>query len=306
MTTFKTERLTLNAADGREIPTRVWAPAEDPTGVIQISHGLGEYGDRYARFAESANAQGFVVGVHDHRGHGGHSDTAGFFAEDNGWNLLASDVLVVNEFLSQRFASLPLTLLGHSMGSYIAQSFAMQHGERIDALLLSASTWAPRIETLAGNMLAKLECWRLGERCNSPLLDKLGFGDFNKPFAPARTQLDWLSRDREEVDAYIADPLCGGPYTAGLWRDLTHGLFRIASDREVSRIPSALPILITGGEKDPVGGEDGMGKLALHYAQTGHGRVTVKIYRDGRHEMLNEINRDEVTSDWMDWIQSVT
>lgn len=306
MNDFSHERLTLNAADGHEIHAQLWSPEAAPTGVIQVFHGLGEHGDRYARFAAAATARGFVVGVHDHRGHGKHSDSPGFFAEKNGWALLTSDGLVVHEYLAQRFAALPLALLGHSMGSYIAQNFAMKHGERLDALLLSASTRAPRIETLAGNLLSRIECWRRGERGNSPLLDKLGFSDFNKPFAPARTELDWLSRDPEEVDAYIADPLCGGPYSTGLWRDLTQGLFRIASEKEMSRVPSELPILITGGEKDPVGGEEGMGRLVLHYAQTGHSRLGVKIYPGGRHEMLNESNRDEVTADWLDWIQSNT
>ncbi len=189
------------------------------------------------------------------------------------------------------------------MGSFVAQNFAMHYGGRLDALLLSASTWAPKIETLAGNLLARIECWRLGAHRHSALLDKLGFGNFNKPFAPARTELDWLSRDPDEVDTYIADPLCGGPYTAGLWRDLTRGLLKIASDDNVSRVPADLSILITGGEQDPVGGERGMDKLALHYAQTGHGRLTVKIYKEGRHEMLNEINRDQVTADWLNWIE---
>ena len=179
----------------------------------------------------------------------------------------------------------------------------MHYGGLLDALLLSASTWPSRIESRAGNMLARIECWRLGAHRHSALLDKLGFGDFNKPFEPARTRLDWLSRDPDEVDAYIADPLCGGPYTAGLWRDLSGGLFKIASDVEIGRVPSDLPILITGGEKDPVGGERGMGQLALHYAQTSHSRLTVKIYPDGRHEMLNEINRDQVTADWLNWIE---
>ncbi len=297
------ERLTLDAEDGHQIHAQLWSPVDQARGVIQIIHGLGEHGSRYARFAEAATGRGFIVAVHDHRGHGEHGDTPGFFAAKNGWQLLLTDSLVVHEFLAKRFAELPVALLGHSMGSFVAQSFAMQHGEHIDALLLSASNWAPRKETLAGNLLAKLECWRRGERSNSPFLDKLGFSDFNKPFAPARTELDWLSRDPDEVDAYIADPLCGGPYTAGLWRDLTHGLFKIASEKEMSRVPSELPILITGGEKDPVGGEHGMSRLAVHYAQTGHDRLSVKIYPGGRHEMLNEINRDQVTADWLNWIE---
>jgi len=302
----KHERLTLDAEDGHKIHAQLWSPADQARGVIQIIHGLGEHGNRYARFAEAATSRGFVVAVHDHRGHGDHGNTAGFFAAKNGWQLLVTDSLVVHDFLAKRFADLPVTLLGHSMGSFVAQNFAMHYGGRLDALLLSASTWTPKIETLAGNLLARIECWRLGVHRHSALLDKLGFGDFNKPFAPARSELDWLSRDPDEVDTYIADPLCGGPYTAGLWRDLTGGLFHIASDDNVSRIPADLPILVTGGEQDPVGGERGMGKLALHYAQTGHGHLTVKIYEGGRHEMLNETNRDEVTADWLDWIEGNT
>jgi alpha-beta hydrolase superfamily lysophospholipase len=150
--------------------------------------------------------------------------------------------------------------------------------------------------------LAKIEGWRLGAHRNSALLQRLGFSDFNKPFDPARTTSDWLSRDAAEVDAYIADPLCGGPYSAQLWSDLTAGLFGISSDAALRRIQTDLPILITGGELDPVGGDKGMGKLAMHYAQSGHNRLKVKIYPQGRHEMLNDIVRDEVTRDWIDWI----
>ncbi len=296
--------LTLTANDGHAIHVRHWSPDDGAVGIIQITHGLGEHGKRYARFAEAAVARGFVVAVHDHRGHGGHGDTQAYFADKNGWQLLIDDTLVVHKYLATQFADLPLALLGHSMGSFIAQDFAMHYGGLLDALLLSASTWPSRMETRAGNMLARIECWRLGAHRHSALLDKLGFGDFNKPFEPARTRLDWLSRDHDEVDAYIADPLCGGPYTAGLWRDLTAGLLRIASDDSILRVPSDLPILITGGEQDPVGGERGLGNLALHYAQTGHTNLTTKIYPEGRHEMLNDINRDAVTTDWLDWFES--
>jgi alpha-beta hydrolase superfamily lysophospholipase len=188
------------------------------------------------------------------------------------------------------------------MGSFVAQSFAMHYGAKLSGLLLSASTWPSRLQSFPGVMLARLEALRIGKRGTSTLLDKLGFGNFNKCFKSPRTELDWLSRDEQEVDAYIADPLCGGPYTCGLWIDLLGGLFSIGSDNALGRIPGDLPILITGGADDPVGGERGMTKLAMHYAQTGHSRMSLKLYAGGRHEMLNETNRDEVTTDWLDWI----
>ena len=151
-------------------------------------------------------------------------------------------------------------------------------------------------------LLARIEAMRIGVRGKSGLLDKLGFGDFNKPFLPARTELDWLSRDEAEVDAYISDPLCGGPYSCGLWLDLMGGLRAIASDRALQRIRSDLPVLLTGGADDSVGGQQGITDLAMHYAKSGHSRLSTKIYPEGRHEMFNEINRDEFSADVLEWI----
>ena len=296
------EKFTVAGEGGHEIQTQLFVPEGAPVGVIHVTHGLGEYIDRYARFATAANARGLAVIGHDHRGHGGHGDDRGYFAPKDGWRLVADDILKVHKAAAERFPELPITLLGHSMGSFFAQYFAMMHGGRLSALVLSASTWPSRSLSLFGNVIARLVCFVKDARSESALLDNLGFGSHNKRFKPARTEYDWLSRDEAEVDKYIADPLCGGPFTAGLWRDLTALLMRLGSDEAINRVPSDLPILITGGSDDPVGGEDGMGELALHLAQTSHSRIKVKIYSQGRHEMLNETNRDEVTSDWLDWI----
>ena len=300
------EAITLSADDGHKIHAWLSVPDGDPVGVIQVLHGLGEHAQRYVRFARAAADRRFAVVVHDHRGHGGHAEQAGYFADKEGWQDLVEDALAVHLFARARYPALPITLLGHSMGSFVAQSFAMLYGDRLSALVLSASTWPNKVELITGHLLARIEAWRLGRRRESALLDKLGFGTHNKRFEPARTELDWLSRDEDEVDRYIADPLCGGPYTSGLWVDLTGALLRIATDDNVLRVPSDLPILITGGADDPVGGEKRLGDLALHYAQTHHGRLKVRIYPGGRHEMLNETNRGEVTADWLGWIETST
>ena len=299
------ERATLQASDGHEIHVQVWSPAESARGVIQILHGVGEYGDRYARFASAATARGFAVGVHDHRGHGESSDELGHFADTDGWHAVVNDLHTVNRRLRESHAGTPLILLGHSMGSYIAQFYAMHYSGNLSALILSASTWSSRLQLYLAYTIAEIEYWRLGTRGRSAVLDKLGFGNFNNAFRPARTELDWLSRDDLEVDRYVADPLCGGPYSCGLWLDLIGGLLDISSDNALSRIPTDLPILITGGAADPVGGDRGMSKLAMHYAQTGHQRLKVKTYPGGRHVTLNDINRDEVTSDWLAWIAAI-
>ena len=304
MTEMQADPFEILTADQHTIHGTQWRGAGDTKGVIQLFHGLGEHHRRYERFARFATARGFAVFAHDHRGHGPQAEEPGHFADSGGWQLLIDDGLLVTDLINKQYPEQSIVLLGHSMGSYIAQRFAMFHDDRISALILSGSTWPQLLKLLPGRLIAAIEALRLGKRGKSALLDKLGFGDFNKPFQPARTELDWLSRDAEEVDAYIADPLCGGPYSCGLWQDLLKGLQSIRSDNELLRIRSDLPILLTGGENDPVGGDKGITQLALHYAQTMHGRLSVKIYPEGRHEMLNETNRDEVTEYFVSWIET--
>lgn len=288
------------------IHMQIWQPQDSTACVIQVLHGLGEHAGRYARFAAAANARDFAVCVHDHRGHGGHGDEPGHFSDDDGWHKVNTDAELVNDFIRSEYDNVPIVMLGHSMGSYLAQSFAMHYGARLSGLILSASTWPSRLQLGPAKVLAHVEAWRLGKHGHSKLLDGLGFDGFNKRFEPARTGVDWLSRDVAEVDKYVADSLCGGPYSCGLWIDLIEGLFTISSENALGRISPDLPILITGGSDDPVGGEHGMSRLAMHYAQTCHQRLQVKVYPEGRHEMLNDINRDDVTSDWLDWVSATT
>lgn len=300
------EEIILAADDAHEIHVQTWAPEGDPVGVIQVLHGLGEHIKRYERFAGAAVARGYVVYGHDHRGHGLSEGERGYFADENGWHKVVEDVRAVNDHIREAHASKPVFLVAHSMGSFIGETFAMHYGARLDGLLLSGSSWPQRIQLLPARLLAKLESLRVGKRGNSALINALGFSAFNRPFRPVRTEMDWLSRDESEVDRYIADPLCGGPFTCGLWLDFLGGLYELGSDHALNRIPADLPILVTGGSADPVGGEKGMTRLAMHYMQTLHQRVKLKIYPDGRHEMLNEVNRDEVMADWLDWIASHT
>jgi len=303
MTAVRCSPFTLSAEDGHIIRGDCWQGDGDVVAVIQIFHGLGEHHGRYARFANVAATRGIAVVAHDHRGHGPHTEHLGHYADRDGWPHLIDDGLLVNDMIGDQHQGVPIVLLGHSMGSFVAQYFSMQHDYRLTALILSASNWPSKSKLIAGRILARIEALRIGSRGNSALLDKLGFGDFNKSFAPARTELDWLSRDQAEVDAYINDPFCGGLFSCGLWLDLMGGLKAIASDHQLQRIRAELPILLTGGSNDPVGGERGISELAMHYTRSGHNQLTVKIYPHGRHEMLNETNRDEFSADLLDWIE---
>ena len=300
------EQTVLAAEDGHNIHLQTWAPAGDRRGTIQLLHGLGEHIMRYERFAQAAVARGYIVYGHDHRGHGLSEGDRGFFADEDGWHKVVEDVRVVNDHIRSRHPVAPVIMLAHSMGSFIGETFAMHYGARLQGLLLSGSSRPQRLQVMPGRLLAKLESFRVGKRGNSALINALGFSAFNRPFRPVRTEMDWLSRDEAEVDLYLADPLCGGPFTCGLWLDFMAGLQELASDHAVTRIPSDLPVLVSGGSVDPVGGEKGMTRLTMQYMQTLHQRVKLKIYPDGRHEMLNEVNRDEVTADWLDWIDQVS
>lgn len=294
----------LRALDGHIIHMQLWQPDGACRGLIHLFHGLGEYAARYEQFALQATTAGYAVCAHDHRGHGGHDELQGHFDNENGWNLLVTDALLALNFALEQCSHEQVILVGHSMGSYIAQSFAMRYPKAISALVLSASTWPPRVQLRAGMLLTRFEIWRRGPRAHSPLLDKLGFGDFNKPFVPHRTECDWISRDEVEVDKYVADPLCGGPYSCGLWRDLLSGLLAISTPKALRRIFAETPIYIVGGQMDPVGGERGLRRLAQHYVSTGHDRTSLNIYAGGRHEMFNEINRDEFVTDLLNWIST--
>jgi len=300
------ERSVIEAADGHRILVDCWQPEGEVRALLHIFHGLGEHAARYDRFARRCVAQGFAVAAHNHRGHGENCapDGLGHYADKGGWDKVISDALKVQTEMIDRFPGVPLILFGHSMGSYIAQSFIMRHPANIDALALSASTWPNRIELRMGRLLASILALFLGRATKSELLNKMGFGDFNKPFAPNRTDFDWLSRDPAEVDKYIADPLCGAPSSNQLWRDLLAGMLEISTGNALAKIAD-LPILIMGGELDPVGGTSGLGKLSKAYQATGHTAVTLRIYADGRHEMLNETNRDDVTDDLIDWCNTV-
>jgi len=297
------ERISLRADDGHRVLVDFWRPAE-PRRFLHLFHGLGEHPARYERFARHCNAHGIAVAAHSHRGHGEACslEDLGHFADSDGWDLVLRDAAMVQRHVAGLLPGLPLVLVGHSMGSFIAQSFVARGLGRPDAMILSGSNHAPRGQLLPGRWLSGVI--RLaGRRRKSGLLNALGFSAFNKRFEPARTGFDWLSRDETEVDRYVSDPLCGALSSSQLWFDLTGGLLEVTSPGALRRVPADMPLLITGGADDPVGGREGMQRLAEAYRGAGHQRVSVSIYEDARHEMFNETNREQFYVDVTDWLE---
>ena len=298
---------TLETREGVSLFTYRWLPDVPATAVVQIVHGLAEHAGRYARLAEALSSRGYAVYANDHRGHGRTAKTAadlGFFAEHDGWNKCVGDLWQLNHEITARHPGLPIVLLGHSMGSFLVQQLISEHGEGLAGAVLSASNGKAAVLATIARGLARLERLRVGSRGRSPLMHAVLFATFNRPFRPARTPFDWLSRDAAEVDKYVADPLCGFGSTAQLYIDLLVALGEIATPARQARIPKRLPIYIFNGSRDPVA--TNIGQLLDAYRACGLENVTFRAYRDGRHESLNEINRDEVTRDLITWLDVVT
>lgn len=297
---------TLDAPDGLPIHVSAWLPDATPRAVIQIAHGMAEHAGRYAPLAERLVSRGFGVYANDHRGHGrsvpeteapGHLGAGGF--------VHAADVVrALSRRIEGEHPAVPRVLMGHSFGSFLVQRLMCTEPALADAVVLSATTGRPPALAAAGRYVARLERLRLGARGTSKLIDALTFRDFNRRFKPNRTDFDWISSDRAQVDAYAADPMCGFVLSVQSWLDLLDALPALTEPKNLARIPKELPIYIFAGSNDAVG-EFGRGvtRLVDAYRAAGLRRVDVRLYDGGRHEMLREINADEVASDLIAWIE---
>lgn len=289
------------AHDGTELTTYEWAPEGEPRAALQIIHGMAEHARRYAHVAAAFNARGYVVRAHDHRGHGQSVESAAELGDMGDWGRVVDDAHHINQELHRDHSSLPVVVFGHSMGSFMTQQLLYEHPQDASAWVLSGSNGKPPAIAAVGRVVTRLERLRLGAHRPSALLTKLSFGDFNKPFE-GRTEYDWLSRDEAQVDAYVADPLCGFEVSTATWVGLLDALGAIASPANQARIPKDTPLYLMAGSEDPVGDRGaGVRRLAEAYAKAGLTDVTTQIYPGARHEVVNEINRDAVIGALVDW-----
>jgi alpha-beta hydrolase superfamily lysophospholipase len=299
------ETFWLNASDATPLYVNHWFADEAPKAVVMIAHGMAEHSDRYARLAQALVTAGFAVYAHDQRGHGKTAEQGvlGHFADTDGWQKVVGDLATLNHHIRQQYPQAPIFLLAHSMGSYIAQAYLMQHSCSLQGVILSGSNYQPPALYRAASLIARFERWRQGPTGRSALLDFLTFGSFNKAFKPNRTASDWLSRDPVEVDKYIQDPLCGFRCTNQYWIDLLAGLQQITPRGSLLQIDSDLPLLLIGGACDPVSEGKRLDDLANALSNAGASQLQLKIYPQARHELFNETNRDEVTADLIAWLE---
>ena len=283
---MRREDFSFSSSDELEIAYYRWRAPGRATGIVQIAHGMGEHALRYAHVAEFLNQAGVHVYANDHRGHGRSvkgPELLGDFGA-SGWNGLVADVLMLTRLACTREGGLPLILLGHSMGSFAAQQYVLDNSALIAGLVLSGSASADRL-AIDRSRQADLTA-------------------FNHAFEPARTPYDWLSRDPAAVDAYVADPLCGFGINKRAMETMAASASRLVDPAELSRIRKNLPIYIFAGDKDPINHDfERLKPLAERYRAAGIANVSEKYYPQGRHEMLNETNRDEVLRDLVSWLQ---
>ncbi len=229
----------LRTSDGQSLQAWRWLPEGRPRAIVQIAHGLAEHSARYARLAAALNAAGYAVYASDHRGHGSKAAPAdlGHFADEGGWGKVVGDLWTLNRHIANEQPGTPIVFLGHSLGSFLGRQFVAEHSEALAGAVFSGSNGKPPAIATLGRLIARAERLRLGKRGKSQVIFQMWFGDFNKAFRPARTAFDWLSRDEKEVDAYVADPLCGFPFTTQLAIDVLDALPRVTSSRKLGADP---------------------------------------------------------------------
>lgn len=267
-----------------------WDPEGEPRAIAQITHGMGEHAQRYADLAEALTAEGYVVYAQDHRGHGNSAasdDVLGIIGAD-GWTELVNDIGRLSDLAKEAHPGLPLALIGHSMGSFASQQYLLDHSHDVTVAALSGTAVIDLLE---------------------PALDldaPLDLAMFNAPFAPARTDFDWLSRDEAEVDKYLADPHTGFGLDMEGGKQMFVAARAMADEARLAGIRKDLPVWIGVGDMDPVNGQ-----LALVHALVarlegaGLTDVTLTTYPEARHEVFNETNKAEVKTDLIAWLARV-
>lgn len=298
----------IPSGDGRtQLHGIVWEPdGIEVKAVVQLVHGMCEYIDRYHDFAVFLTGHGYAVIGHDHLGHGKSMNSEadlGYFADKDGHNIVVEDMHRITDYGKNRWYGKPLFILGHSMGSFMTRRYLTRYSDELAGAIVMGTGMIPGGVAKAGRLMANLIGKIKGYRHPSKMLTNMVLGGNNKPFEPGRTDCDWLTKDEVIVDSYVADPLCGFMFTAGAFRDFFTVMAELADGVDADKIRRNLPVLITMGEIDPVGGAKAGKELFDKYTAMGMSDVTLKIYPGDRHEILNELDRRQVYEDILKWVE---
>ncbi|MCI8481916.1 MAG: alpha/beta hydrolase [Clostridia bacterium] len=299
----------VTSSTKEEIYAKIWKNEEIQhyRGIVQLVHGMEEHIGRYEDFAEILSKQGYIVVGHDHLGHGNTAkkeEDFGYFAKKDGWNHLAEDVHILQNKIAKEYSKLPYFIFGHSMGSLVVRTYLTKYQDDLAGVILSGTS-GQKAGLLTGQILTKLIMLVKGERYRSSLLEYLVTGSFNKKFKPNRTKADWTTRDEQQVDKYQKDPKCGINFTTNGYLNLLKGTYYLSKQKNINKT-NPIPILLISGDKDPVGG---MGKGVIRVLnmleKAGLKQVDIRLFKDARHELLNEVNRDEVYYVIFNWLNKI-
>lgn len=284
-----------------------WA-CQEPRAVLQVAHGMAEHLLRYQNFAEFLTEHRIVVIGHDHLGHGktAESGTLGYFHDSTVEHGLVKDMFRITQWGKEQYPGLPYFILGHSMGSFVLRNYLYTYGQEIDGAILVGTGQQPTWLTALGKNMAAVLSKIQGEKHPSKLIDILAFGSMNRKIQNKRTDKDWLVTLPTEVNAYLADKDCGFLFTLSGYRELFSLIIRSQDSCLLTMIPTGLPLLFLSGKEDPVG-EYGKGvmKAASSYRKAGVENVTVKLYENARHELLNEKQKEVVFQDICKWMEKI-
>lgn len=283
-----------------------WIPDGPVRAVVQIIHGMAEMILRYDDFAEYLCARGYLVTGEDHMGHGQSTCSCqGYFK--GGWMSVVNDTMTLFHMTKKEYPDVPYVFLGHSMGSFLLRTILCRYpGEDYQGAIVSGTGWQPRLGLPVMEKLCRAVCRKEGETSQTPFLNRLVFGSYNLKVEHRKTEFDWLTRDRKTVEEYLASPECGFPITAGMFRDLMMGLQIIEDPDQLKNMDMDRPVLFAAGTMDPVGSYGkGVKQAANAFRKAGVKHVSEKYYPLCRHEILNELNREEVYGDFLLWLEDI-
>lgn len=294
--------------DGKtQIHAIEWMPQGEPCGILQICHGMVEYIERYQEFGEFLSKHGYYVVGHDHLGHGKSvvsEDKLGFFAEKDGNACVIADIHKLRELTEEKYPATPYMMLGHSMGSFLLRQYLGIHSDGLAGAIIMGTGQQPDMVLGAGKLLCKLLGKTKGWNHRSSLVNGIAIGAYNKRFKKEGCIAAWLSKNIESIMKYANDPLCTYVFTVNAYYNMFTGMQRMNKQEKEGKLPKDLPLLITSGQDDPVGNfGKSVENLYKFYQKSGCKDVTLKLYPGDRHEILNELDRENVYQDILSWME---
>lgn len=308
---IKKEELYFDSRDNvNRIHAMKWIPdTEKPVCILQIIHGMAEYIERYDEFARVMAEKGILVVGEDHLGHGksvGENGTYGYFCERDAATVVVRDAHRLKKMVQEQYPGVPYFILGHSMGSFILRNYLCRYGTGIHAAVIVGTGMQPKIALVMGKALLAVQKVFAGSKHPSNLMNALSFGSYNKRIPESKTQMDWLTKDEKIVDAYLEDPLCGFTFTVNGFQTLMELVSRLHKRENLEKMPKELPVFFVAGAEDPVGDYGrGVKRAYQSFLDVGMKNVKMKLYENDRHELLNEMDREQVYKDIYQWISSV-